>query len=995
MINYVREVFNNIYYKIVSFENIFSLCLYCERAEKCEIYYLAGNHFSDEQEREIEDEIREKNTDCDGINIIPYTGEVTFFDLMEMQSNIRLAAIFGFEPDDFPWKYSLIRDVDEGFEPKETHPYLMGFNSLNYDMTMLALYFTEVFRIRNEDSMKAVFVPTMSETMRRYHDELISSHFRNNMPNRLRYVYTYEPKEQKLPSTYRIKGRYLKKENIEIHNQAYYVRLNQLNSGRHIDMARLNEKAGNMELKKLLGMLGYQITEPDIFFLPKENIRNNTFDEMKSLFAHNCSYVINMKNLFHDKTYVATFNVKRQMLLDYPEVIYEKIEGTRNEDYRPDMRPECIRKDRLTINSSSAHFAAKCLCPYGRLSDIDTVSFLYPSREKAKELGISQKNILDETIEFIETRMKPRVCTKRGQEIIDSLYEMVEMYRSIEGKDFNTSHSEYNEVFDLSSFSKRVNVPYMDKDGDISECYVTFSVGGIHGAEYDKKQYIEDCATYENNRSLFCKIITKYKNALNVAYYSDEYGNKKKRKTIIIDEKEYQVSEFLKAGYTEKKAEFKNEYLNPQKAELFPEDADGLRKLNRRYVRTSFGLTNHEDFISYYSSLLINLGAFINEGLGYDRYEEIFQNKERHGSLMADNSLSEEKRILFANMREGTKLILNSASGTADVNYNNPIRMNNAIISMRIIGQLFTWRIGQAQSLEGAKVISTNTDGLYTMMDEEKNTVILEREANDIHVGIKTEQVYLVSKDANNRWEGILKGYTGNSLVDIEITNAAGGTLGCMNGPLTTKSLDHPAIIDWSLAEFLKWKVLQGKVDAFVERAGLRLIKEISPYFFPDKREYLRMFQNIISSSEKTGTYIFASKIPYSQKTEEEIKPIMLQHHNRVFYVDPQRVPQEYKEHIVYLAVAYIRQEQTDANLLAIYVIKDLYHDKESIISGTPKIKKINGIEFNTHCMIVNEELAYTVFDPSWLDYDYYNKLLHDKYTENWQNDYTGIEKEK
>ena len=117
--------------------------------------------------------------------------------------------------------------------------------------------------------------------------------------------------------------------------------------------------------------------------------------------------------------------------------------------------------------------------------------------------------------------------------------------------------------------------------------------------------------------------------------------------------------------------------------------------------------------------------AFYNEGLGYDRYGEVYENKNKYSKLMKDKSLSQDERDLYALMRNGTKLILNSASGAADANFESAIRMNNQIISMRIIGQLFSWRIGQAQTLEGGKATSTNTDGLYVALEEELNNRIL------------------------------------------------------------------------------------------------------------------------------------------------------------------------------------------------------------------------------------------------------------------------------
>ena len=58
---------------------------------------------------------------------------------------------------------------------------------------------------------------------------------------------------------------------------------------------------------------------------------------------------------------------------------------------------------------------------------------------------------------------------------------------------------------------------------------------------------------------------------------------------------------------------------------------------------------------------------------------------------------------------------------------------------MRIIGQIFAWRIGQAQVYEGARIPSTNTDGLFTIMDETLNNKILDEQSKHINVDIEPE----------------------------------------------------------------------------------------------------------------------------------------------------------------------------------------------------------------------------------------------------------------
>lgn len=938
MKNYVKGNFNNIYYNILSFNSIFLVCLYREKKDEFEIYYLTSHLFSKEDKKEFEKDIRLQITNFDGIHVKPFTGDILFYNLIEMKSNMRLASIFGFESNNFPISFRLVKDIDREHDPEEQHPYLIGYNSLNYDMTILALYYMEVFREKED---KAVFLSTNEKAMKRYSDEIYSPYFKENMSNRLKYIYTNNEEEQKLISTYRINGMYLKIDRDIPSNQAYHVRNNQINSGRHIDLRMLNEKSINTDKEKLLGMLGYRIWNKEIDTISKENNKELAIEEIKKTITYNCAIVLGYKMLFHDRTYYVTFKLRKQMINDYPEIVFEKMPGTGIENYKPDINSKNIKRDRITINSSSANIATACLCPYGSLSDIDGVSFLYPSKEKAETLGISQVNVLDETIKFIDEKMKPLVKNRRGQEIIDSLYEAINMYRNIEGKNFNRALDK--ESCNIKDFIRNVNVPYMDKNGDVSNCYVTFSAGGIHGAEYDQEAYRKDCATYIERKRL------------------------------------------IKSGYDENSEEFASEVEQIKKPELFKGDVN-LKKLNKKYKKTTFGNANHEDFISYYANLLINMGAFNNIGLGYNRYKEIYEAKEEYSKLMNDTTIPEDKRMMYEFMREGTKLILNSASGAADVKYDSPIRMNNVIISMRIIGQLFTWRIGQAQSLEGARVVSTNTDGLYTIYDEEKNAEILKKEAEKIYIDIHPELVYLVSKDANNRFEGILNGRTGNSLYDIEIKKASGGTLSCFNGPITTKSLEHPAIIDWGLAEFIKWKVLQGKVDSFDSEVGNKLLSEIAPCYFNNKSDFLRMFQNIICSNPDKGNYYFGLEKPYEEKYEDKITPMYLPKCNRIFYVNPNNVPDKYKSYITYLARTYIEEKESNASNLAVRVIKDINNNREVLITGTPKIGKVKGITYATPCMIINEELACTKFELSWLDIDFYNKILGEKYEENWKN---------
>lgn len=1014
----MEKQYNNLYFDIESLPDLFSLCTYHETTDSMDMYYLldSGRHspFTVSEEDALTKAIYAANQ--------TFHGPVRYHDLRRLQSNTRLASIFGCAPgiQTTRWNYPLIRDVDPAYNPA-LHPFIMGYNSQNYDLTMLGLYFSELI-CDGQD-----FLPPEPELLRAYNDELFTKQFKNSMPDRLRYRYV-DPSEvfgrpeaigrqprYSARDVVQVGGRLMLNEGWNPSGYAFNIRKAMIDSGRHIDVARLNEKQSRVGLKRLLGMLGYQILEPEEdLSARKKNLNPRTFGSIADLFAYNASDTLNLKNLFHHKTYVAAFELKKQMLVDYPELIYDQKTETvtkmisatqdgktvqiptqvKEKIYAPGISPDNVRRNRHTINSSSAQLAATLLSPYSNMVDSPVVSFMYPSEKKAKETGIRRRNIITETEDFINTRLRPIANGPEGAEILEGLGKMIAMYRAIEGQDFNASHDGDN-IADLRSFAEKINVPYMAPDGKASDCYITFSVGGLHGAQYNKPLFDRDMAAFNEEMALFDKVCQTYGSPLNLLVTTNDKGKPCRRKTFELDGKTYQVNDFLKSGSTLKKAEWKKKYTDPVRPELFPADSHGIRKLRKRYVLTSFGPVNHEDFTSYYPILLVNMSAFENIALGYDRYYEVYGNKEKFGKLMKDKSIDPDQREIYSNMRNGTKLVLNSASGAADTVYNTPIRMNNRITAMRIIGQLFTWRIGQAQSLEGASVVSTNTDGLYTKFDPELNAQILAREAAAIQVGIEPEPCFLVSKDANNRFEGEIVGRTGNAMEDVKITAASGGSLACRMGPNPEKALAHPAILDWALCEFLKYKALKGAMDDFEPAAGHYLLDEMARKYFPERRKRLQMFQNIVAASLSTAMYPFASHKPVTDENELSVRPIAMQHYSRVFYVDPDKVPDDHKKDIVYLALAYARvtksTETTDASYLATVVIKDLNNDEDALNRGVPKLKKINGIELSTPCIICNEDLEYTTkIQPEWLDLDYYNRLLRDTYQKNWRNDPAG-----
>ena len=951
------------FYDIESLSNVFTLCNFNPDKNNIDVYYLSDNPYlisSDTFEEDLLQCVYERNKN--------FTGTLTLHNLRFETANVHLAKTFGLSDatyinnpkavSSYPSEFRLVCDTDPNYDDKK-YPYFLGYNSYNYDTTMLAMYYHEIWNIVQKNTTKSVrFTPITASVMRKYNNELFLEKFKDNMPLRLTVTYN---------------ERYHTWSDPDYSDPRFRIRKNMLMSGRHLDVARLNEKQQHVGLKRLLGMLGYQILESDKLQQGQDTIK--TREQFYELIAYNISDCVNLNELFHHKTYINSFTLKKNLLSTYPELIYNRIPN----QYKPDIRPEAVRRDRMFIDSSSAQLTSKALCPYDHLKDIPAVSYMYPSERRAKELGIPRVNVLEEAKKFFYANFhQPEI-----RQEFDKIYRF---YKSIEGKNFNDSKfykedygstSSYQEPMQLAQMPKSDTcMYYYNADGTPSSCFVVFSTGGIHGAEYNVALFLSDLKEFNQKMSDMYYV---------QSVYPDPIDLKKAKKVTMPDGTERKACDFLKSGSTKKKAFYKD--LESKRPVLFKLKKDGKsRKLNEKYAYTSADLTNHEDFTSYYPNLLRMLDAFYNKGLGYDRYAEIFDNKQKYGVLMKDESLSKKEREDYAVRRNGTKLLLNSASGAGDAAFESSIRINNQIISMRIIGQLFTWRIGQAQTLHGAKITSTNTDGLYSVLESTFNNKILKQESNNINVEIEPEPIYLISKDSNNRLEADPN--TG------EITSVSGGTLACRKEPNPEKSLAHPAILDWALSEYLFVSALHYKnlsLSAPFDRTiGMNILKSAKNKFKPV--HLLRMFQNVIASSVGSINYIFGTT------DSNPGKPIIMQHYNRVFIMkdDTPTTVHLYSATAKKITPAMIakrsrmdeRPQQHDPFALEIlnaYGVDKISNDKEATI------KKITNIESSWYMLVENRSLyELTDSEIQWildnLDYEKYLGLLESGFEDNWRN---------
>src|SRR5699024_3103934 len=209
-----------------------------------------------------------------------------------------------------------------------------------------------------------------------------------------------------------------------------------------------------------------------------------TTDELDELLVYNVADVVGLKLLFDHPLYSSSFNQRAALLKTYPECVYKKQSGA----YAPDIRPEAVDPWRLTVDSSSAQFVARVLAPYSRLKDIPAVSVDYPHPKVAKELGTEVFNVLDEAEKFFKATVTDPAAQQQFQYVID-------YYRSIEGRNFNPTlpGASLENTPLLTNIPKLPNnLPYFHPDGTASTGFVTFSTGGIHGAEYNADRHDND-----------------------------------------------------------------------------------------------------------------------------------------------------------------------------------------------------------------------------------------------------------------------------------------------------------------------------------------------------------------------------------------------------------------------------------------------------------------------------------------------------------------------
>lgn len=167
----------------------------------------------------------------------------------------------------------------------------------------------------------------------------------------------------------------------------------------------------------------------------------------------------------------------------------------------------------------------------------------------------------------------------------------------------------------------------------------------------------------------------------------------------------------------------------------------------------------HIDFSSYYPTLASKLKLYITAD-GVDRYSPIMT-KRLHTKKLASEfeergEFDNPEYLQLLESSDGDKFVLNNATGAGNTHRERAdLPLDNKTISMRLIGNMIIYVLGQRLAEAGAYIISTNTDGLYICnMELDVAQAILDDFIADYGMPVEPEPMArFINRDASNRIE--------------------------------------------------------------------------------------------------------------------------------------------------------------------------------------------------------------------------------------------------
>lgn len=928
--------------------------------------------------------------------------------------------------------FSVIYQTDNKYDPNK-HGLRIGYNSSNYDEVMLAHYIGKLMGIPLLDKITDNKNGTNNYRSKFYKEVIYKKDINDNGSSAVNPKTLVDFNNYMFSQT---NMKYALSNDEHNHDKTTYRAWEQ--SNRFVDITALNPT--RISLKRAAMALGYKIEESDTNRDPTAEL--NSLEDIMDLIAYNMNDVYATKIVFESKSYQNRYEQNQQLLKEFPTLIYQQDPNGKSKfDYIKSQ--DHIRWDRLTINNTGTKIVENIIAPYDntKIKDNETLNLDFPGKLTAERLQKEgklpkffkgePKNVLD-YVEYLLKKIfkNAKVPIETQEEVMREFKKINDYYRPMIGKNYNNEIEtvEYTQPSKNKILIRYItpNKYYHDPDTKKYQLasYVTLALGGVHGSELLQSVYDNDNKAY----LLHQKTLTRLK-----AWLSKETGTNIKtddelttaiqnlrpndtfasiKRTPLPFDENLTIGDMITSNSNRKKVKLKT----VKKASW----TDSQGKIKEKYLYTSSGIVNHEDFDSYYPSLISLLNMFVNEE-GDDIYTDKLylprvKLKKLVKKLSKDPNADPDQLILYSLRQMSMKLMINSASGAADLKYSSKIKCNNKAMAMRIIGQIFCWFIGQTLSLFNARIPSSNTDGLYSMnIKPEFNDRIVESCAKEILLGIDPEVIPIFhSKDANNRLESEANDKT-------QLASAKGGSLTSWNGPSTSNSLDHPAIIDRILAMYMlkKENPINSEFDRpFAEKEFTLFIQNTEP------SEIMRFLQFPFVSSPNKGRIIF--KAIYNNNETKPTGHELLSNVNRGYLVKD--TASDYTLKMTKLNVvqkATVNKRLKDLNIsdpsfgdfinidpLADIILKEsmLEKDYNSLINtpydsktnkkGTPSnekprditIGKISNLNEDQRIYIFNDDLQTLTknevynFIKEKLDTKAYIDLVQTKFEEQWQN---------
>lgn len=706
--------------------------------------------------------------------------------------------------------------VDEvGDNDKSVHTYQFGFNSKSYDMGVLAYVLTKwldhKLPMSNEDwnDTSDFIVPA---TIKEISDKLIHASYPSEV-NELNY-----------------------------RSDAGAVLSAMTKSTRFVDIRLLLGKSAKLTLglKRYAAQAGWKILESELvkshdgLHTISEKINTTNPDTpvtpvelLADMIGYNVLDVLNTKRLFEKDDWQIGMSQHLQLLKRFED----SFEG------------------KLYVDSTNSKFIEYVIVPNNggkpvRLKDSPTIDLTFPTRngdvdmlEVARKFGLP-----DEAYAFYDNyRNAATTGTKKAVEVgKENVLKDPRLAKALEeGR--------------LSDKGTTLDLWMTDTSGNVNNSHINISVGGAHGEYADFNEY-SDGVDFVNKFKQEQKELSDYYDSLvsHDPILSEKENAAETRKMRLSLRDDAANGAVLANPVTG----FKGTIPMSELASKINSKQLTLRKLPKvseqpsDYVKTVFGKdVIHADVDSLYPSLLALLKTLLRLD-GVDVYGELRTERLRlKKSLPEHKSAYTEQDWINNAIQLLNKLLLNSATGAADANFDTNILVSNKITAMRIIGNLLIYILSMQLASIGGTLVSINTDGLYVHgITEAEADAVIDEWKNLFQLSASPEIVpRFVSKDANNRLEASPKA----------IEYAGGSSFSAWKAPSLSKSVAKPAMMDEALAYYM-WKQ-DAPLTSFDRDAVASYIKERirTATTTEEKAKLLLQFQWILVGSASKNRYFY------------------------------------------------------------------------------------------------------------------------------------------